>query len=102
MKRSEGPFFQSLYQLHKLITFIFTGKKINFGNYSILTRNDVEKLYSKASLWSSFSGSVKKNIKSLNEIKEVLTGMSLYLGMEIPNWPPDNIAEMSKKLEEAI
>ena len=40
--------------------------------------------------------------KSLNEIKEVLSGMSLYLGMEIPNWPPENIAEMSKKLEEAI
>ena len=40
--------------------------------------------------------------KSLNEIKEVLNGMSLYLGMEIPNWPPDNIVELSKKLEEAI
>ena len=40
--------------------------------------------------------------KSLNEIKEVLTGMSLYLGMEIPKWPPENIAEMSKKLEEQI
>ena len=40
--------------------------------------------------------------KSLNEIKEVLTGMSLYLGMEIPNWPPDNIAELSKKLEDNI
>ncbi len=40
--------------------------------------------------------------KSLNEIKEVLNTMSLYLGMEIPNWPPDNIAELSKKLEEAI
>jgi DNA-directed RNA polymerase subunit alpha len=40
--------------------------------------------------------------KSLNEIKEVLTGMSLYLGMEIPNWPPDNIAELSKKLEDTI
>jgi len=26
----------------------------------------------------------------------------LYLGMEIPNWPPDNIAELSKKLEESI
>ena len=38
--------------------------------------------------------------KSLNEIKEVLSTMSLYLGMEIPNWPPDNIAEMSKKLED--
>jgi len=38
--------------------------------------------------------------KSLNEIKEVLNSMSLFLGMEIPNWPPDNIAELSKKLEE--
>ena len=40
--------------------------------------------------------------KSLNEIKEILNGMSLYLGMEIPNWPPDNIPELSKKLEESI
>ena len=38
--------------------------------------------------------------KSLNEIKEVLSTMSLYLGMEIPNWPPDNIAELSRKLED--
>ena len=38
--------------------------------------------------------------KSLNEIKEVLNAMSLFLGMEIPNWPPDNIVELSKKLEE--
>ena len=50
-----------------------------------------------------FPTKMKKRIeKSLNEIKEVLTGMSLYLGMEIPNWPPDNIAELSKKLEESI
>ena len=33
--------------------------------------------------------------KSLNEIKEVLNSMSLYLGMEIPNWPPDNIVAVS-------
>ena len=68
VKRSEGPFFQLLYQLHKVITFIFTGKNVNFGNYSILTRSDVEKLHSKASLWSSYSGSVKKNLKSFQEI----------------------------------
>ena len=71
IKRSEGLFFQCLYQLHKLITFIFTGHNINFGNYSMLTKNDVEKLHSKASLWSSFSGSVKKNIKSLNKINSI-------------------------------
>ena len=71
IKRSEGLFFQSLYQLHKLITFIFTGQNINFGNYCILTRSDIEKLHSKASLWSSFSGSVKNNLKPLNEISSI-------------------------------
>ena len=71
IKRSEGLFFQSLYQLHKLITLIFTGHNINFGNYCILTRNDVEKLYSKASLWSSFSGSIKKNLIDFNEIGSI-------------------------------
>ena len=40
--------------------------------------------------------------KSLNEIKEVLNSMSLYLGMDIQNWPPDNIADLAKKLEENI
>ncbi len=40
--------------------------------------------------------------KSLNEIKEVLSSLSLYLGMEIPNWPPENIAELSQRLEENI
>ena len=40
--------------------------------------------------------------KSLNEIKEVLSTMSLFLGMEIPKWPPENIAELSKKLEETL
>ena len=50
IKRSEGPLFQLLYQLHKIITITFTGRNINFGNYSLLTKNDVEKLHSKASL----------------------------------------------------
>ncbi len=71
IKRSEGIIFQSLYQIHKIITFIFTGENINFGNYCILTRSDVEKLHKKASLWSSFSGTVKRNIKILNEINSI-------------------------------
>ena len=71
IKRSEGLLFQLLYQIHKLITIFFTGKNINFGNYSILTKDDVRKLHSKASLWSSFSGSVKKHINSLNEINSI-------------------------------
>ncbi len=38
--------------------------------------------------------------KSLNEIKEVLTGMGLHLGMDIIDWPPDNIEELAKKFED--
>ena len=71
IKRSEGPIFQVLYRIHKLITFVFTGKKINFGNYSCLTKKDVKILSDKASLWSSFSGSVKKNLTNLNEVDSI-------------------------------
>ena len=38
--------------------------------------------------------------KSLNEIKEVLSQMGLHLGMEIPDWPPENIEDMAKRLED--
>ena len=37
--------------------------------------------------------------KSLNEIKEVLSGMGLHLGMEIVDWPPENIEDLAKKFE---
>ncbi len=40
--------------------------------------------------------------KSLNEIKEVLTGMGLHLGMDVPNWPPENIEDLAKKFEDQI
>ena len=71
IKRSEGIFFKILYELHKIITFIFTGKTINFGNYSCLTKKDTNTLSSKGSLWSSFSGSLKKNINNLSEIDSI-------------------------------
>ena len=38
--------------------------------------------------------------KSLNEIKEVLSGMGLHLGMDVEDWPPDNIEELAKKFED--
>ena len=38
--------------------------------------------------------------KSLNEIKEVLTSMGLGLGMTVTGWPPENIEDLAKKLEE--
>jgi hypothetical protein len=68
VRRSEGPLFQSLYRIHKYLTLLTTGKLINFGNYSCLTKSDLKILSTKASLWSSFSGSFKKYIKKYNEI----------------------------------
>ena len=38
--------------------------------------------------------------KSLNEIKEVLSGMGLHLGMDVDDWPPDNIDDLAKKFED--
>ena len=38
--------------------------------------------------------------KSLNEIKDVLAAMGLYLGMELTDWPPENIEELAKRLDE--
>jgi DNA-directed RNA polymerase subunit alpha len=38
--------------------------------------------------------------KSLNEIKEVLAQMGLGLGIEVPGWPPENIEELARRIEE--
>ena len=40
--------------------------------------------------------------KSLNEIREVLMQMGLNLGMDIPDWPPENIEELSKNIDENL
>ncbi len=40
--------------------------------------------------------------KSLNEIKEVLSSMGLHLGMEVEDWPPDDIEDLAKKFEDAF
>jgi DNA-directed RNA polymerase subunit alpha len=38
--------------------------------------------------------------KSLNEIKEVLASMGLSLGMTVTSWPPENVEDLAKRLEE--
>ena len=78
VKRSEGFLFQIFYEIHKLITLVFTGKQINFGNYSCLTKKDVITLSQQESLWSSFSGTLKKSISRLNTINS--TRGSRYFG----------------------
>ena len=71
INRSEGPFFKFLYQSHKILTYIFTGKLIKFGNYSCLPKAAAAKLAKDVSIWSSFSGSVVKVISDRISIPSV-------------------------------
>ena len=71
IKRSEGPFFKLLYGFHKILTYVFTGRMIKFGNYSCLPKKDVSKLVKDACLWSSFSGSVTKIISDRSSVPSI-------------------------------
>ena len=62
VKRSEGQLFKFCYEVHKYLTYIFTGHLIKFGNYSCLPKDFVVKITKETSAWSSFSGSLTKLI----------------------------------------
>ena len=60
IKRSEGFLFKICYELHKIITLIFTGQSIKFGNFSLLPKKFVKKMIDEKATWNSFSGSLCK------------------------------------------
>ena len=71
IKRSEGFFFRFLYECHKILTYIFTGQLIKFGNYSCLPKKAVVSLIQEACIWSSFSGSLTKIISDRVSIPSI-------------------------------
>ena len=71
IKRSEGIIFKISYNIHKLITFIFTGQSIKFGNYTFLPKITVEKMVNEKATWSSFSGSLAKLEKNRSTIPSI-------------------------------
>jgi len=71
IKRSEKMIFKICYQLHKIITFAFTGKSIKFGNYTCLSKSTVEKLVNEKATWNSFSGSLTKVENNLMPIPSI-------------------------------
>ena len=70
-KRSESIIFKVLYEVHKLLTLIFTGKLIKFGNFSCLPKTHVEQLIQKPYLWNSYSSSVVKTINDRTFIASI-------------------------------
>jgi len=70
-KRSEGLAFKILYEIHKLLTLIFTGKLIKFGNFTCLPKDHVKKLIKKSYLWNSYSSSIVKTIEDRASIPSI-------------------------------
>jgi len=71
-KRSEGLLFKLCYETHKILTLIFTGQNIKFGNFTLLPKSIVEKMVNEKATWNSFSGSlckVSKDRKSISSIR---------------------------------
>ncbi|HJO76458.1 MAG TPA: glycosyltransferase [Pelagibacteraceae bacterium] len=71
IRRSEGPLFKLMYECHKILTYVFTGHLIKFGNYSCLPKEAAAKLVKEACVWSSFSGSVSKIIHDRVSISSI-------------------------------
>ena len=71
IKRSENLIFKICYEIHKLITFTFTGKSIKFGNYTCLPKNTVEKMINERATWNSFSGALTKVENDLISIPSI-------------------------------
>ena len=71
IKRSENIVFKMCYEIHKLITLVFTGKSVKFGNYTCLPKATVEKLINEKATWNSFSGSLTKVESSLTPIPSI-------------------------------
>ena len=65
LKRTENIFFKFLYKLHLLITFLLTGKYIDFGNYCSFNSSNLKKLLLNANLWLACSAGIIKNCSSL-------------------------------------
>jgi len=71
VKRSEGLIFKIGYQIHKNLTYIFTGQSIKFGNYTCLPKSSVAKMVNEAATWSSFSGSLAKLVEDRKSIPSI-------------------------------
>jgi len=70
-KRSEGLIFKILYEVHKVLTLVFTGKLIKFGNFTCLPKDHVRQLVQKSYLWNSYSSTIVRTIKNRTSIPSV-------------------------------
>ena len=85
VKRSENNLFQFCYAVHKILTYIFTGKLIRFGNFTCIPKSLVKKMINEKATWNCYPASLVKITKIRNSIPSIrgkryfdLSKMSFY------------------------
>ena len=85
IKRSESNLFKFCYVVHKILTFIFTGKSIKFGHFSCIPKSIVKEMVNEKATWNCYSASLVKITKKRNSIPSIrgkryfdLSKMSFY------------------------
>ena len=85
IKRSESNLFKFCYLVHKILTFIFTGKSIKFGHFSCIPKSIVKEMVNEKATWNCYSASLVKITKERNSIPSIrgkryfdLSKMSFY------------------------
>ena len=85
IKRSESNLFKFCYIVHKILTFIFTGKSIKFGHFSCIPKSIVKEMVNEKATWNCYSASLVKITKERNSIPSIrgkryfdLSKMSFY------------------------
>ena len=71
VKRSEGIIFKIGYAIHKLITYVFTGHNIKFGNFTCISKSKVTELLNEKATWNSYSGSLTKITKKMIKVSSI-------------------------------
>ena len=67
-KRNEKLIFRFLYEIHYLFTLLITGKRIRFGNYSLINTDKLKKLFSSGDLWGAYSAAIINNYTDIKPI----------------------------------
>lgn len=64
-KRNENKFLILLNKIRLLMTYLLTGKYINFGNFSSFDTKNLAKILSNNNLWFAYSSGILKNFKNI-------------------------------------
>ena len=85
VKRSENNVFKFCYEVHKILTYLFTGKLIKFGHFTCISKSVVKKMTNEKATWNCYSASLVKITKIRDSIPSIrgkryfdLSKMSFY------------------------